>query len=35
MEGNVIVTISYEDGKEYRINGVKIDFPDDNVVIIK
>ena len=34
-EGNVIVTISYQDGKEYRINGVKINFPDDNTVIIK
>lgn len=35
IEGNVIVTISYQDGKEYRINGVKIDFPDDNTIIIK
>ncbi|MBA7518801.1 hypothetical protein ES705_10874 [subsurface metagenome] len=34
-EGHIIVTISYQDGKEYRINGVKIDFPDDNKVIIK
>lgn len=32
-EGNLIVTITYEKGKEYRINGVKIDLPDQKVKI--
>lgn len=32
-EGNLIVTITYDDGKEYRINGVRIDLPDDKKVI--
>lgn len=34
-EGNLVVTISYQDGKEYRINGVRIDLPDDNTKIIR
>ena len=34
-EGNLIVTITYLDGKEYRINGVRIDLPDNNTKIIK
>ena len=34
-EGNLIVTITYMDGKEYRINGVRIDLPDDDTKIIK
>ncbi|MBN1598477.1 MAG: hypothetical protein JW894_09300 [Bacteroidales bacterium] len=34
-EGNIIVTITYEDGKEYRINGVKIDFPESNKILIQ
>ena len=32
--GNLIVTITYENGKEYRINGVKIEFPDDKTIIL-
>jgi uncharacterized protein len=35
QNGNLVVTVSYKDGMEYRINGVKIDFPDENKVIIK
>ncbi len=34
-EGNLIVTITYMNGKEYRINGVRIDLPDDDTKIIK
>lgn len=34
-EGSLIVTISYAQGKEYRINGVKVEFPGDDTVIIK
>jgi antitoxin component YwqK of YwqJK toxin-antitoxin module len=34
-EGNLIVTITYVDGKEYRINGVRIDLPDSNTKILK
>jgi len=33
--GNLIVIITYQDGKEYRINGSKIDLPYNNTVIIK
>jgi uncharacterized protein len=35
QEGNIIVAITYMDGEEYRINGVRIDFPEDNKVLIK
>jgi antitoxin component YwqK of YwqJK toxin-antitoxin module len=35
LEGNLVVAITYADGREYRINGVKIDFPEDNKVLIK
>jgi len=35
LEGNVIVAITYKDGEEYRINGVRIEFPEDNKVLIK
>jgi antitoxin component YwqK of YwqJK toxin-antitoxin module len=34
-EGNIIVAITYDKGKEYRINGVRIDLPDDKVKIIE
>ena len=34
-EGNLIVTITYVDGKEYRINGVRIDLPDTDTKIIQ
>lgn len=34
-EGNLIVTITYQDGKEYRINGAKIELPYSETVIIK
>ncbi len=33
--GNLIITISYKNDKEYRINGVKIDFPGDLDTVIK
>jgi len=34
-EGNLVVTITYQGGKEYRINGVRIDLPDDDTKIIR
>jgi uncharacterized protein len=34
-EGNVIIAVTYSNGKEYRINGVRVDFPEDNKVVIK
>ncbi len=33
--GNLFLTITYKDGKEYRINGIKIDLPYENTVLIK
>lgn len=35
LEGNVVVAITFVDGEESRINGVRIDFPDDNKVLIR
>jgi uncharacterized protein len=32
-EGNLIVTITYENGKEYRINGIRIDLQDEKIMI--
>lgn len=34
-KGELIITITYQDGKEYRINGVRIDLPDEKTTIIK
>lgn len=33
--GNLLITISYKDNKEYRINGQKIDFQEDDVKLIQ
>jgi antitoxin component YwqK of YwqJK toxin-antitoxin module len=33
--GNLLITISYEDNREVRINGVKIELPDNKVKLIK
>lgn len=34
-EGKLIITISYKDDVEYRINGVKIDFPIDTPKVLQ
>jgi len=33
--GNLLITISYKDNREYRINGQKIDFQQDDVKLIQ
>jgi len=33
--GNLLITISYQDNREVRINGVKIELPDNKVILIK
>jgi uncharacterized protein len=33
--GNLIVVITYQDGKEYRINGTKVNLPYNSTVLIK
>ena len=33
--GNLLITISYQDNREVRINGVKIELPDDKVKLIR
>lgn len=33
--GNLFLTISYEDNKEIRINGVKVKLPYDDIIIIE
>lgn len=34
-EGDLVLTITYKNDKEFRINGVKIDFPTETVKLIK
>jgi len=34
-EGNLILTISYKNDLEARVNGVKVDLPEPNVKLIK
>lgn len=34
-EGNLEIVITYKDNKEYRINGMKIELPTDDVKLIK
>ena len=34
-DGNLILTITYKDDKEYRVNGVKLDLPESDVKLIK
>ncbi len=33
--GNLMITISYKSDREYRINGVKVNFPEEQVQIIE
>ena len=33
--GNLLITISYHNNREVRINGVKVELPDDNIKLIK
>ncbi len=33
--GNLLITITYQDNREARINGVKVDLQDDNIKLIK
>ena len=34
-DGNLILTITYKDDKEYRVNGVKLNLPESDVKLIK
>ena len=34
-KGELIITISYKDNKEYRINGIKVDLSEESIVLIK
>jgi len=34
-DGNLMLTITYKDDKEYRVNGVKLDLPESDVKLIK
>jgi antitoxin component YwqK of YwqJK toxin-antitoxin module len=33
--GNLLITVTYDNNREIRINGVKVDFPDENIKLIK
>ena len=34
-DGNLLLTITYKDDKEYRVNGVKLNLPESDVKLIK
>jgi len=33
--GNLLITVTYQNNKEIRINGVKVEFPEDDIKLIK
>ena len=35
VEGDLLITITYKDNREYRINGEKIEFADKDVKLIQ